>query len=948
MEVNSATLQSELGLCIDVVAEQSSRVTIDGDRVSESHLSWEEGDEIEIVHNGRSYTYVATESARQARFVPKGEESVLRLADVTAAPIALFYNVKSIDTSALTATFDVSAVQREGCADNRLPLYGFVSTPQLEDRWLRVTMRPLASVVELELGASRSWSSDAVAIAAAQSLSNGYASALNVKIDAATGRLDFDSATLSRGVRVELSSRSDLSIKRRVQFVVMGSSCGESEQRLYPIYYGSTVVSLYKGDVENARRTIWRGYSAPTETVSQSKHIYQPIADMLSEKVAFGVSTAEELALFADMVNSAAESGLAELAFANEDGVVELKSSVDISAYTNWQPIGGATHSFTGTFDGCGNSISGLTINHDSTERDLSALFGVVGSGGVVKNLTIEGCIVESSAVDSTAAGVVAMLSGGVVENCTSKVLFSVGDGATSRVIVGGVVGQAKPTTGDVFISNCKNGVPFELCYSKPIRSYAVVGGVVGVLGGGAAEYTVKVSGCSNSGNLSLFNAGGASMVGGIFGSVNCVDEVAGVASECYNYGDVKIGSGCDSCQSLFIGGIAARHIGHKLANCVNYGTVKLSETTTSPTALYAGGVVGISNSMATLADSEHCENRGDVVVCGVGTLSEEVCVGGVVGGAFARCRMVDNLNFGAVTVDMGDSNSYACVGGVAGLLGMTATGCDRGIELNGCSNSGTVILAGSTVNVQWDYVAGVAGACYGGVDASAEGLYGAHIVRCNNVGIVSARRGQRIRAGGILGRCDATALYNCENSGVVALERQTENADVIAGVVAQLDSGYNIIDGSINSGTVCNLYATKRECDNSTSRHTYVLIGGIVGSGGGDKCVVTNCLSVGKLLSSHDGELEYDEYKGAWVANMAVTTQYRGALFGNAHKSQCLSHCRVGGAVGVVAGGEGEGRYSASVEHKLNNIAGDRYHWQRWIQGYTTVSVYDSLGFAE
>src|SRR6516164_16037 len=78
-----------------------------------------------------------------------------------------------------------------------------------------------------------------------------------------------------------------------------------------------------------------------------------------------------------------------------------LDADLDLSGISNFPPLGSATTDsnaipspFTGTFDGAGHSIGGLT--QKSASRFLG-LFGVIGSSGSVKNLTLANCSVISS-----------------------------------------------------------------------------------------------------------------------------------------------------------------------------------------------------------------------------------------------------------------------------------------------------------------------------------------------------------------------------------------------------------------------------------------------------------------------------------------------------------------------------------------------------------------------
>ena len=98
---------------------------------------------------------------------------------------------------------------------------------------------------------------------------------------------------------------------------------------------------------------------------------------------------------------------------------------------SNWTPIGTGSQPYTGTFEGNGKTITGLTVNQEGTS--YVGLIGYLGSGGKVQNLTLE-------QVDITGrfyvGGVVGYNSSGSVTACTSS-----GSVSGSSHNVGGVMG---------------------------------------------------------------------------------------------------------------------------------------------------------------------------------------------------------------------------------------------------------------------------------------------------------------------------------------------------------------------------------------------------------------------------------------------------------------------------------------------------------------------------
>ena len=67
----------------------------------------------------------------------------------------------------------------------------------------------------------------------------------------------------------------------------------------------------------------------------------------------------------------------------NLGGSFRLGADIDLSGFANWQPI----KNFTGSFDGNGFTISGLSINRTTTSN--IGLFGSINNANI-RNLTVE------------------------------------------------------------------------------------------------------------------------------------------------------------------------------------------------------------------------------------------------------------------------------------------------------------------------------------------------------------------------------------------------------------------------------------------------------------------------------------------------------------------------------------------------------------------------------
>ncbi|MFA7693639.1 MAG: GLUG motif-containing protein, partial [Candidatus Hydrogenedentales bacterium] len=135
------------------------------------------------------------------------------------------------------------------------------------------------------------------------------------------------------------------------------------------------------------------------------------------------------------------------------DGAYILTEDIDATATSGWNggagfiPIGSSTTPFTGTFDGLGHSITGLTINRP--EEDQVGLFREIKSeGAAIKNLRLENCSIIGKRDVGALAGLNFFYP--VISGCS--VTGTVTGTGTS---VGGLVGRNY----DGWIRNCAASV---------------------------------------------------------------------------------------------------------------------------------------------------------------------------------------------------------------------------------------------------------------------------------------------------------------------------------------------------------------------------------------------------------------------------------------------------------------------------------------------------------
>ena len=140
---------------------------------------------------------------------------------------------------------------------------------------------------------------------------------------------------------------------------------------------------------------------------------------------------------------------------------ITLDKNIDLTG-KDWTPI--ATdydNAYTGTFDGGGHTITGLTITTNDEYVGLFGYLGNFGKFGTVKNVVMDGIQITCNHRLGYAGGV-AGYSRGTIENC------SVSGSVSGTVSVGGVVGAQR----DGSITGCSS--------SATVKGTLNVGGVAG------------------------------------------------------------------------------------------------------------------------------------------------------------------------------------------------------------------------------------------------------------------------------------------------------------------------------------------------------------------------------------------------------------------------------------------------------------------------------------
>ena len=208
--------------------------------------------------------------------------------------------------------------------------------------------------------------------------------------------------------------------------------------------------------------TDWQAGGEYTYTVSLAAA--KDLGYTIESNGSYTVTSADDLMNIAELVNGG-----------KSDINITLDTDIDLTG-KNWTPIGTSfSNKYTGTFDGGGHTIKGLTV---TTNDQFVGLFGSIGYAGTVKNVMMEDVQITSNRSSGFAGGV-AGYSDGTIENC------SVSGSVSGTVYVGGVVGAQWNGS----ITGCSS--------SATVKGTVYVGGVAGQTNGGAT-----LTACYATGNV--------------------------------------------------------------------------------------------------------------------------------------------------------------------------------------------------------------------------------------------------------------------------------------------------------------------------------------------------------------------------------------------------------------------------------------------------------------
>lgn len=217
---------------------------------------------------------------------------------------------------------------------------------------------------------------------------------------------------------------------------------------------------------------------------------------------------------------------------------------------------------FKGTFDGCGHSISGISISGEK----CAGLFGYIGQGGVVQNVTIKDSNFSQNGSTFKAGGIAAKVSRGTIQNCHVR----------NTKIVQTIPNNNRPGSS---------------------ASDACLGGIAGYV-----EYTSKIINCTFEGEVN-----GKNSVGGVIGFSDSINSEIVTIVNCANYGLIENGKNGT-------GGIAGWICKADVKNCFNTGEVIAASNTEN-----VGALAGKTNSSSVFKYCYALDQSCDTLTDGTG-----------------------------------------------------------------------------------------------------------------------------------------------------------------------------------------------------------------------------------------------------------------------------------------------------------------------------------------
>lgn len=363
----------------------------------------------------------------------------------------------------------------------------------------------------------------------------------------------------------------------------------------------------------------------------------------------------------------------------NEDDLFEWKEALDANNSINaelvnnirlsrsWTPI----EAFYGVLDGNGYKISNLAVSEiiNTNYGACSGFIGLLGRGGIIRNLNIDGNVTINTDASVTVGGLVGYANEAEISNCgfdgnltVSLTAYGSSVGGLVGYIKGATIVKQARTTGNIDSSsssyvggivgdgsgdlqNCESwmhisilggasiggvagrfddGSMHDVHFHGIINSDSGAGGLVGSFADGILEDS------SFDGELFFQNLLANDNIGG------CAASSSGIITNCTSDGTI-VGTLKDGARNLIgIGGFVGNLTNGRIDNCTSTTVIDISSETNSVNGqINIGGFVGLRyNYLPSEFLIEKCSYEGKISING--KLTFNLIIGGF--GGFLMC----------------------------------------------------------------------------------------------------------------------------------------------------------------------------------------------------------------------------------------------------------------------------------------------------------------------
>lgn len=535
--------------------------------INTGQSTWDAGDVITVVYDGKAYEYVAQESGEVTTFTStSGIQNYDSSKSMTAYyPATDATGTVKIETERTVAFTDAGQVMKS-CA----PIVGVPQNGNLQDGILNMVFSNIFSVLELRIDAGElAGTAKSLTIEPAESSDfNGYLTATGT-VDPAT--MAVTTSTVSNTMKIVFPADADPKKAMTLKLPVGRFSTQSGLKVTLETSEGTFPKSIYKSGLTSY---------VEKDGIYEALHLAKPMYAF--EAVGGGIKTADDLVAFATAVNA----GESFAKWMNSEGKVVLLNDIDMSGVTSWTPIGTAVFTwasnkltcdsgnpFTGYFDGKGHALKNFNmVCTNSTAGTAWGFFGALGAGAVVENIVFDStCVLELKSTNPTDCGVVAGLAWDAkIRNITNnaKMTFS-GDASANKRVTMAVVGMAFAQADSVVIKNIINNGAIKASDGATTQNGGNAVHVAGILGFGTNHIDtgdiVAVIDCINNADMESATARTSGLVAACnrythirgcvnnghqtnthpksgnarLGNITCITGAGSAIYDSKNYGDV-------------------------------------------------------------------------------------------------------------------------------------------------------------------------------------------------------------------------------------------------------------------------------------------------------------------------------------------------------------------------------------------------------------------------